>query len=674
LKDRSHGVLITTLQLISDIVEVCPEQKQEFVKIVPTLVRLLRNFISMGFSPEHDVGGITDPFMQVKLLHLLRQLGEGSAEAAEQMTDVLTQVATNTESAKNVGNSILYECVKTIMGVSSDSGLKTVAINILGRFLLNRDNNIRYVALQTLTKVIHDDNAAVQRHRNTIVDCLKDPDVSIRQRALDLVYQLVNAQNVEILTAELLNYLVVCHTEHKANLVSHIMAIVEKYSPSLKWRLNTIVTMLTMAGKECNENIISNCILFISQAESQHRQVIHHIYRNMLDDTSQTGYLQVGIWCIGEYGSLLLQGCPRPSNDADVLFSNTPSSGFSSVLESEVVSTLCKFFKLHNADVATKSLILNALLKLTAHVSFAAKETIQAALAPFRQSMNLELQQRSSEYDVLLGRGDWDALRGEILAKMPVVDEATWRRKKESAGANSPSAGAKDAFGLDDSVDLLAGDVGVVSSGSSAIKMPSVPIPSSASSSGLLDIFGSGPVASAVPVKAGSTSIFDDMSALSLGAPAAPKANTIVDIFGGGVISPLPPTAPSATPATANSAILDLFGGASLAPTPAAPIAAPSSNLMGDLMGLSMSAPSPSLAAAPMSPIAAYAPAASAMSGEVVVPGYDKGGMQISLHCTKPNPSNLAETKIVCKFSNTSNAAFSSLLFQVCLLLINFPI
>ncbi len=38
------------------------------------------------------------------------------------------------------------------MGVQSDSGLKTVAINILGRFLLNRDNNIRYVALQSLTQ------------------------------------------------------------------------------------------------------------------------------------------------------------------------------------------------------------------------------------------------------------------------------------------------------------------------------------------------------------------------------------------------------------------------------------------------------------------------------------------------------------------------------------------
>ena len=53
-----------------------------------------------------------------------------------------------------------------------------------GRFLANRDNNIRYVALNTLAKVVSVDTQAVQRHRNTIVDCVKDADVSIRRSAI----------------------------------------------------------------------------------------------------------------------------------------------------------------------------------------------------------------------------------------------------------------------------------------------------------------------------------------------------------------------------------------------------------------------------------------------------------------------------------------------------------
>ena len=49
------------------------------------------------------------------------------------------------------------------------------------RFLSGKDNNLRYVALNTLAQVVSVDTQAVQRHRATIVDCVKDADVSIRR-------------------------------------------------------------------------------------------------------------------------------------------------------------------------------------------------------------------------------------------------------------------------------------------------------------------------------------------------------------------------------------------------------------------------------------------------------------------------------------------------------------
>ena len=79
----------------------------------------------------------------------------------------------------------------TIMNIESESGLRVLAVNLLGRFLRNPDNNIRYVALNTLCDVVEKDVTAVNRHRQTVV-MLKDPDVSIRRRAMELIRELVN--------------------------------------------------------------------------------------------------------------------------------------------------------------------------------------------------------------------------------------------------------------------------------------------------------------------------------------------------------------------------------------------------------------------------------------------------------------------------------------------------
>lgn len=68
------------------------EALNEFRPLVSQLVRHLKTLTAVGSSPEHDVSSINDPFLQVKLLRLLRYLGRESQETSDAINDVLTQV------------------------------------------------------------------------------------------------------------------------------------------------------------------------------------------------------------------------------------------------------------------------------------------------------------------------------------------------------------------------------------------------------------------------------------------------------------------------------------------------------------------------------------------------------------------------------------------------------
>lgn len=308
LQDRNHGVLLCGITLVTDICQHDPEMVGEFRSFTPQLVRQLKALTSSGYAPEHDVTGITDPFLQVKILRLLRVLGKGDAQVSEQINDILAQVATNTDSSKNVGNSILYEAVLTILDIEADTGLRVLGVNILGKFLSNKDNNIRYVALNTLVKVVAVEPNAVQRHRNTILDCLRDPDISIRRRALDLSFTLINESNIRVLVRELLAFLEVANNEFKPNMTSQICIAADRFAPTKRWHIDTVLRVLKLAGNYVREQILSSFIRLIATSPEHQTYCAQKLYAALKNDITQEGLTLAAAWVIGEYGRNLLEG------------------------------------------------------------------------------------------------------------------------------------------------------------------------------------------------------------------------------------------------------------------------------------------------------------------------------------------------------------------------------
>lgn len=106
LSDRNHGVLLCGLTLVTSLCEADEAEGGEqgivetFRPLTGGLVKTLKSLASSGYAPEHDVTGVTDPFLQVKILRLLRVLGRGDAQTSERINDILAQVDGSTDTSK----------------------------------------------------------------------------------------------------------------------------------------------------------------------------------------------------------------------------------------------------------------------------------------------------------------------------------------------------------------------------------------------------------------------------------------------------------------------------------------------------------------------------------------------------------------------------------------------
>ncbi|KAI9843334.1 MAG: clathrin associated protein complex large subunit [Sclerophora amabilis] len=573
LSDRNHGVLLCGLTLVTSLCESdeLEEEAEEgiiemFRPLVPGLVKILKNLASSGYAPEHDVTGITDPFLQVRILRLLRVLGRGDAKTSEHINDILAQVATNTDSSKNVGNSILYEAVLTILEIEADSGLRVLGVNILGKFLSNKDNNIRYVALNTLIKVVAIEPNAVQRHRNTILECLRDPDISIRRRALDLSFTLINESNVRVLIRELLAFLEVADSEFKPVMTSQIGVAADRFAPNKRWHIETMLRVLKLAGKHVKEQILSSFVRLIATTPELQTYSVQKLYTSLRSDISQEGLILAGAWVIGEYGDLLLRGGQYEEEEL-----------VQEVRESDIIDLFSQILSSSYASQMVTEYVITALMKLTTRLSSAAEiDRVRRLLQNRSASLDIEIQQRSVEYGNLFG---YDQIRRGVLEKMPppeiqeeqrVLGEATPSAKRKTAIAGKNKKGLTKASEQDMLLDLMGGGSDVPAADLSST------INGSQNNADLLaDILGGGNSISSPPPQTTSPPPFGQQQQQQQQA-----SNSIMDLFDSGATSTSSPPPPSSSqqrqqqfPQASSSASADLFGGlsssAAASPSPA---------------------------------------------------------------------------------------------------------
>jgi AP-1 complex subunit gamma-1 len=152
------------------------------------------------------------------------------------------------------------------------------------------------------------DTNAVQRHRSIILDCLRDGDISIRRRALELSYALINESNVRVLTRELLAFLEVADNEFKLAMTTQICHSAERFAPNKRWHIDTVLRVLKLAGNFVREEVLGAFVRLVCHTSELQLYTVQKLYAALKADVSQESLTLSGVWMIGEFGDVLLQG------------------------------------------------------------------------------------------------------------------------------------------------------------------------------------------------------------------------------------------------------------------------------------------------------------------------------------------------------------------------------
>ncbi|KAA6403628.1 MAG: putative AP-1 complex subunit gamma-1, partial [Streblomastix strix] len=280
LSERSHAVVISTCALLSE----CELRAHELVapnrKIyIFIIIRALRALLLSSSAGQHSIRGITDPYLQVKLLQNLRVLCLAKPEIPDVIKpvgDILSQIATETandkDKANTAANAVLYECIHTILSVSEEAALRTLAVTTLMRFLSRRDNNSRYVALSLLSKIVFHDKQIITKYKDIVLKCLGDTDESIRLRALSVVAEMVDSVNIQSMLPHMISSICVSDTTKRSESVQRVWDICESCHPDPRWLVDASVQILIAGGETTPASVERSVIACISATPNEYRQ------------------------------------------------------------------------------------------------------------------------------------------------------------------------------------------------------------------------------------------------------------------------------------------------------------------------------------------------------------------------------------------------------------------
>ena len=456
IDDKDYANAISCIPLLQFILTLNPQ----FIKsIVPGVSRRLKLIVIDGVCSSVDYYYDSPaPWLIVKLLQFVEQLfllvdKNGSQvltlhQLDENTINELRQVvAKSIQNAsqpikglpnRNSQSSILFQAVSLAVFLEASPEAIHGAMNALIMLLSSAETNTRYLALDALIKLTARSNSNYLSSKDkfeeilaVIMRLLRDKDISVRRKALDLLYTLCSFDNYNVIISNLLEYFPLADFQLKSELAVKIAVMAEKFATDSTWYVTTMLKLLSIGGGSNSNGIgfMSNEVwerivqIVVNNEDLQKKtckMLINLLKRpfNPPQGTQHQGSRQpphtphqlseslvkVASFVLGEYGEQV--------NDIDDLNVNIQ---FQLLFDS--------YFKV---SLLTRAMLLTCFLKfLTKFPDALFVPNIVDLFEIETQSIDLEIQTRAYEYLKLVTLQSDFALAKSVVKPFPAFDNKT---------------------------------------------------------------------------------------------------------------------------------------------------------------------------------------------------------------------------------------------------------
>ncbi len=403
-KEKENGVLLSVIQLYNEIAKSEKIEIKNFNKLIKALIEILNNLLNGLDTSEtqYEIEGIYDPFLQVKIIELLRNLmkyHDKNFKESNQLNNILASISTNTNFESSSGKSILYEVVLTIISISLNDELNDIGVNIIFKFLkIENDMNYKKIALSLLNEVSQNKdyiNKYLKKNNdicNALLYNIKNYDSNINinendfiSKYFSLLFKLVDNSNIKIIIKETINFILANSENNLVNeeFTTLIFNLLDEFSNSYKYQIDTLIQIMKFIGNYFDSKISDSIINLFLNIKELHKYTIMKLLNDIEENYGQKTLVNTTIYLLGELYNEI---------DKDIFNDNH----------------LIELFKKCKLNYKENNYLINTYFKLLINekyeISNELNEFCKNEIESMKKNYNFELQERACEYSIFFNK------------------------------------------------------------------------------------------------------------------------------------------------------------------------------------------------------------------------------------------------------------------------------